>query len=201
MHSWKVPYSAETPMAIILKHINDPVPEIPAANPNLPTSLNLIIQKAMAKSPDDRYSTATELARALISALGTTSDVTHSRLQAVAEQTIVDLEKERQDRAKAAPIGSNEGGYVAAPSTQGPAATAPEANGTQTMHRSAFVGAAAGIAVVLVLLLIGGGVLLALNKKNNRDLTATAFAHAPAQAAVHNTPNTAQKTKTPRQSI
>src|SRR5260221_1484721 len=194
MLAGKVPYSAETPMAIILKHINDPVPEITAANPNLPTSLNLIIQKAMAKSPDDRYSTATELARALISALGTTSDVTPSRLQAVAEQTIVDLEKERQDRAKAAPIGSNEGGYVAAPSSQGPAGTAPKANATQTMHRSAFVGAAAGIAVVLVLLLIAGGGLLALDNQNNADATATAFAQAQAQVAAQNTQVAAQKT-------
>src|SRR5258708_12598028 len=93
MLAGKVPYSAETPMAIILKHINDPVPEITAPNPNFPTSLNLIIQKAMAKSPDDRYSTATELARALISALGPTSDLTPPHFHPPATLTTPALEK------------------------------------------------------------------------------------------------------------
>jgi len=55
------PYEADTPMAVAFKHITDPVPDIHLANPQLPGDVNTVIQKAMAKSKDDRFSTATDL--------------------------------------------------------------------------------------------------------------------------------------------
>src|SRR5258707_12399045 len=67
----RVPYSAETPMAVILKNNNDPVPEPSFSNPNLPPRVDKRIQRAMAKKPEDRYSTANELARALTLSLYT----------------------------------------------------------------------------------------------------------------------------------
>src|SRR5438093_7535865 len=70
MLTGKVPFSAETPMAVILKHINDPVPQIGQVNPNLPPAVNHIVQRAMAKRPEDRFETASEMARALTAALG-----------------------------------------------------------------------------------------------------------------------------------
>src|SRR5579859_627726 len=101
MLTGRQPYRAETPMAIILKHINDPVPAITAFNPSLPPALNTVVMKAMAKAPEDRYPTATEMARALTAALGTTSDITPAHLQQAAEQTIIDLERERRERSEA----------------------------------------------------------------------------------------------------
>jgi serine/threonine-protein kinase len=59
------PYQATTPMAVVVKHITDPIPHILDANPRLPAGIELIIEKAMAKNPDQRFSTAGELAAAL----------------------------------------------------------------------------------------------------------------------------------------
>ena len=61
MLTGKQPYEADTPMAVAFKHITDPVPNIHEANPALPAAVNTVIQKAMAKSKDERFSTAGEM--------------------------------------------------------------------------------------------------------------------------------------------
>jgi serine/threonine-protein kinase len=58
MLTGKQPYEADTPMAVAFKHITDPVPNVHEANPSLPESVDTVIQKAMAKSKDDRFATA-----------------------------------------------------------------------------------------------------------------------------------------------
>lgn len=65
MVTGKQPYEADTPMAVAIKHITDPVPHIRDANPNLPAGMEAIIQKAMAKNKNDRYMTAVEMTNAL----------------------------------------------------------------------------------------------------------------------------------------
>ena len=65
MLTGRQPYEADTPMAVAIKHITDPVPHILEANPNLPPAVEEIIQTAMAKSKDDRFSTAVEMVDAL----------------------------------------------------------------------------------------------------------------------------------------
>ncbi len=65
MLTGRQPYEADTPMAVAIKHITDPVPHILEANPNLPPDVENIIQVAMAKSKEDRFSTAVEMVEAL----------------------------------------------------------------------------------------------------------------------------------------
>ena len=65
MLTGRQPYEADTPMAVAIKHITDPVPRILEANPDLPQGVENIIQVAMAKSKDDRFATAVELVEAL----------------------------------------------------------------------------------------------------------------------------------------
>ncbi len=65
MLSGQQPYNATTPMGIAVKHITEPVPEILRIDPTLPASTDKIIKTAMAKNRDERYPSATELARAL----------------------------------------------------------------------------------------------------------------------------------------
>ena len=65
MLTGKQPYEADTPMAVAIKHITDPVPHIRQSNPKLPEGMETVIQKAMAKNKNDRYSTAVELTDAL----------------------------------------------------------------------------------------------------------------------------------------
>jgi serine/threonine-protein kinase len=65
MLSGHQPYNATTPMGVAVKHITEPVPEILKVDPSLPASTDKIIKTAMAKNRDERYPSATELARAL----------------------------------------------------------------------------------------------------------------------------------------
>jgi serine/threonine protein kinase len=65
MLSGRQPYEADTPMGVVVKQITDPVPHILDVNPNLPDGLEEIIEKAMAKNRDERFSTTRELSDAL----------------------------------------------------------------------------------------------------------------------------------------
>jgi serine/threonine protein kinase len=73
MLTGKQPYEANTPLGIALKHINDPVPRILTANPNLPAGMEALIQKAMAKNKNDRYPTADDMTRALTDVVRSTA--------------------------------------------------------------------------------------------------------------------------------
>lgn len=59
------PYQATTPMAVVVKHLTDPIPHILDSNPNLPVDIEPIIEKAMAKNRDERFGAAAELAYAV----------------------------------------------------------------------------------------------------------------------------------------
>lgn len=61
----KLPYLATTPIAMARMHRDDPIPSVRTIKPDLPESFDRIIQRAMAKAPQDRFSTAEEFARAL----------------------------------------------------------------------------------------------------------------------------------------
>ncbi len=55
------PFTGDSPVAVASKHVRDQ-PILPrVANPAVPTALNAIIMKAMAKNPDERYGSAEEL--------------------------------------------------------------------------------------------------------------------------------------------
>lgn len=69
MATGRVPFKAETPVAVIFKHIQDPLPSPRELNPNLPDAVEAVIAKALAKEPQDRYATAGELVRALQEAI------------------------------------------------------------------------------------------------------------------------------------
>jgi len=69
MVTGRVPFDADTPFAIIMKHINDPLPLPRQVYPQVPESVERVILKALSKNPDDRYQTAGEMAQALQQAL------------------------------------------------------------------------------------------------------------------------------------
>jgi serine/threonine protein kinase/lipopolysaccharide biosynthesis regulator YciM len=60
-----VPFHAETPMAVVVKHIIDPLPLPTSKNPNLPEAVERVILKALAKIPGDRYQKVTDLSNDL----------------------------------------------------------------------------------------------------------------------------------------
>ncbi|NHZ72241.1 MAG: protein kinase, partial [Aquificales bacterium] len=59
------PYDADTPLAILMKHINDPLPVPHQVDPNIPVALERVVLKSLAKEPDDRFQTAVEMAQSL----------------------------------------------------------------------------------------------------------------------------------------
>ena len=65
MLSGQQPYSADTPMGVVVKHITEPVPEILKLFPGLPAELDGVIKTAMAKDKNQRYDNTIELAKAL----------------------------------------------------------------------------------------------------------------------------------------
>lgn len=58
----RLPFDADTPLGIILKHLNEPVPSPHEFNPDIPEDLENIICCALAKDPADRYQSAAEMA-------------------------------------------------------------------------------------------------------------------------------------------
>ncbi|MGB7339145.1 MAG: protein kinase [Phototrophicaceae bacterium] len=61
----QVPYNADTPLAVIMKHISAPLPTRDDYGDAIPESVELVMLRCLAKSPDDRFSTAAELRDAL----------------------------------------------------------------------------------------------------------------------------------------
>ena len=65
----RVPYQAETPIAVVFKHIQDPLPMPRSLRPDVPEAIERVILRALAKDPDDRFATAGDLVAALRAAL------------------------------------------------------------------------------------------------------------------------------------
>ncbi len=70
MLTGKLPFPAEPITALIFHHLQSPVPSASALNETLPTAIDEIIARAMAKDARQRYETAGELARDVVRALG-----------------------------------------------------------------------------------------------------------------------------------
>lgn len=69
MLTGQLPYTADTPTALMLKHLTEPVPNPRTANPHLPDSLAEVIERSLAKVPDNRFQTVEDLLQQLHSTL------------------------------------------------------------------------------------------------------------------------------------
>jgi len=65
-----LPYKADNPMGIVFKHCYEPIPLPCESAPDMPESLERVILKALAKEPDERYSTVGEMVGALQEVVG-----------------------------------------------------------------------------------------------------------------------------------
>lgn len=64
-----LPFDSESPMALVLMHIQDPVPRPSRFNPALSSAVERVIQKTLAKSREERFKDMADLKRAYQAAL------------------------------------------------------------------------------------------------------------------------------------
>jgi eukaryotic-like serine/threonine-protein kinase len=58
----ELPFTADNPIAVSMKHVNEPVRPPREIDPTIPEGMNALITRLMAKNPEDRYASAAELA-------------------------------------------------------------------------------------------------------------------------------------------
>jgi len=69
MVTGRVPYVAETPLAVILKHVSDPLPPPSSLKPDVSEAVENVVLKALAKNPNDRYPSVADFLNAWKKAL------------------------------------------------------------------------------------------------------------------------------------
>jgi len=69
MLTGRVPFMADTPLGIVMQHVLNPLPPPRSLNPAIPEAVERVVFKALAKDPDDRFTSAGEMAAALRRAL------------------------------------------------------------------------------------------------------------------------------------
>jgi serine/threonine-protein kinase len=69
------PYSGENFMAVAMKHIQEPIPSVRDARPDVPPRLDAIIARAMAKRPEDRFPSTEAMMAALEAARASTDSI------------------------------------------------------------------------------------------------------------------------------
>ena len=67
-----VPFSGDSPTMVMMKHLQEPVPSVLDERNDVPPAVGRVVARAMAKVPDNRYKTATELIEDLVIASGMT---------------------------------------------------------------------------------------------------------------------------------
>lgn len=63
-----VPFTGESPTAIMMKHLQEPPPSVLEERKDLPAAVGRVVMRAMAKRPEDRFQTVSELTEELTSA-------------------------------------------------------------------------------------------------------------------------------------
>lgn len=162
------PFTADTPFAVMLKHLNDPIPLPRQLNPVLPEALERVLLKVLAKDPADRYQTAGAFVQALHQA---TEGVSDSALQVVVAPPAED--KTRLDPSQVQKtVMDNAAGTVAHPAEPtipaagppSPPEPAPTRRFYQRIPRWAWAG------LVIFACLIVAGILRNIQENNQAAL-------------------------------
>ena len=69
MVTGRVPFVADTPLAVILKHVSNPLPLPSSIKTDIPEAIEHVILKALAKNPDDRFNNVADFLTAWKNAL------------------------------------------------------------------------------------------------------------------------------------
>jgi serine/threonine protein kinase len=178
--SGEPPFLADTEASVIHAHLVEPPPRLTTKRPDLPLPINDVIATAMAKSKEDRFSSAGELVRALRTvALGTAVSQHGSGVPAggTTPQTV----HAAFEGPSPAPWVGQTGGAppTEAPPSGTPAAPPPPA--PRSPRTFTLSGRQLAIATAVLLLIIGGAVAAAIvltgngsEKSSNKKITTAA---------------------------
>ena len=136
MLSGIVPFTAETPLAIALRHVSETPRPLHEIAPAVPPKLEAIVHKALAKRPSDRFADANEMRREVFSAaqeLGlehATSAAASSSLEALREighpspsgRLVIDIGalRETQSASRAIPTVADDATEISRSDTRAP---------------------------------------------------------------------------------
>jgi len=90
MLTGQVPYDAKTPIGIVHKQINDPIPNMSELVDGMPSTAQEVIDQALAKAPESRFSSAEDLVGALRTALKALESTDPIAVPAEESPTVVD---------------------------------------------------------------------------------------------------------------
>jgi serine/threonine protein kinase/tetratricopeptide (TPR) repeat protein len=168
MVTGQTPYDADTPLAVIMKHINAPLPTRKDFGEIIPESVERLVLKCLAKDPEDRYETAGDFRDAID---GVMKDLRH---HAVTKPVEVPSDDKPTMMAKSA------GDDKATEAVQtAKAKTAPQTQSNNTGMIAAVV--------VVVLLLLAFGAFQIFGSGQDSDSPEVAQTEVPSEAANNNT--------------
>lgn len=193
MLTGKVPFDAPTPHQLMYAHLHKDIPRPSESLPGLLPSIDKIILKATAKTKEERYNTAGELATALSSAIATQTEDARGDLTPLTMRPVTMVDIAPTTAGMEDPLTRNLGGTPVAqrPTPPPPYITPPPMMQSQQVQRRGLttfvlVGGLIGIAVVLFVL------FSFLNQNNNNSLKEENTTPAPTTAVA-----VADETETP----
>ncbi len=196
MVTGRVPFEAETPLAVVLKHLNDPLPLPRQIKPGLPEAVERVILKAVAKSPADRFQSTREMTEALNRAVSAAA-VEVSRPQPPAD-TLEETARLPRTRPQPSEAPSPEAETVPPPARRGApsrAAETPTVGGQAPTRRAIPWLPIGGVAVALIVVVI---VALLLLRDRGEGQVAAPVPTLTAPAAPSAAPVVVQSPDTPR---
>ncbi len=203
----RLPFDADTPLAVVLKHINDPLPLPQALKPDISDDLNRVILKSLAKDPNDRYQKVTDLTADLRKAMGMSPEDSHpdaaksSGIKLAGATMVARVGGGVTPTPRPAPVGAPQeqsGTQVAAPKTVvAGAAIAPTTVAIPALEKKR-PGWIIPVAIVAILAIVSvGGIALLSGQGGNAPTPAPTTEVAvvvPTKEAPTNTPTTAPLT-------
>lgn len=70
MLTGQLPFVARTPFSLMYKHLDEPPPSVTLFNAELPSTIDFVVERALAKVPEDRYASAGDLVISVREVLG-----------------------------------------------------------------------------------------------------------------------------------
>ena len=89
MLTGRLPFISDSPLGVLVMHMNEPVPDVSTLNTLLTPAVDVVLQRVLAKDPNDRYQSAAQFAEAVTTVLGGTVAGVPLKLREAATTSII----------------------------------------------------------------------------------------------------------------